>query len=145
MGYLIDFIGISFKYLFLYNITSQRPVFLAADFRIVEPRRVMLALPKLRPLRRAAQVVKLLLAIYALRKVLQRLPELLRRYRATRQGSPGPPLVFISSWANVAHDFLFPPVVSIILQQSPAIFEAPSVQPRRSFPSVVSHKDGWGH
>lgn len=44
----------------------------------------MLALPKLRPLRRAAQVVKLLLAIYALRKVLQRLPELLRRYRATR-------------------------------------------------------------
>jgi hypothetical protein len=97
MGYLIDFIGISFKYLFLYNITSQRPVFLAADFRIVEPRRVMLALPKLRPLRRAAQVVKLLLAIYALRKVLQRLPELLRSYRATRQGSPGPPLVIISS------------------------------------------------
>ena len=67
-------------------------MFLAADFRFVEPRQVMLASPKLRPLRRAAQVVKLLLAIYALRKVLQRLPELFRRYRATRQGSPGPPL-----------------------------------------------------
>ena len=60
--------------------TSQGPVLLAADFQIVKPRRVMLASPKLRPLRRAAQVVKLLLAIYALRKVLQRLPELLRRY-----------------------------------------------------------------
>ena len=41
--------------------------------------------PKMRFLRRGTQVVKVLLAIYALRKVLQQLPLLLKRYRTTRR------------------------------------------------------------